>query len=283
MREVWTEGFAGMVRAARHAAGDGPEGGLLLRPGSTIWGSDVPLAAEFSYHRVLTSTNDHLKELVRSGAAGGRVVIAAEQTAGRGRLGRSWFSPPGGGVYVSLLLRPRIPPAATGWITLGAALALVRAAARHGITTGIKWPNDVLCRGRKAAGILVEAGSETRRLTWFVIGTGINLRPAHPMPAGLAERATTLEACAGRAVDADRLLADYLWELWELAPELAVGEDGEVPDCAAEIAGRLTHLGAPVTVRTARGEVSGVTVGLSSEGWLELDGGRTIMTGELLP
>ncbi|GEM_PF-522972 len=296
MYEAWAAGLAGMLRSLREdsgSAGAGPDsdhgarvdlegGGYLLRPALTAWGRDVPLAAELYYHPVTDSTNTRLKALLAGGAGAGTVVVAGAQTAGRGRHGRDWFSPPDGGLYVSLLLRPRAALDRPGWVTLGTALALVRAGTAQGIPLGIKWPNDVLCRGRKTAGILVEAGSDERRMNWLIIGTGINLYWTVPVPPEVAAGATTLESCAGRRIDPDRLMADFLQELWELTLEVLSGEDRGPPAWAGEVEAHLTHFDRPVTVRTGQGEVSGRTVGLSAEGWLLLDGGRRIMTGELV-
>jgi len=235
------------------------------------------------YFPSVTSTNDVLKTLAQAGARDGYVVVSGEQTAGRGRHGRTWYSPPGGGLYLSLLLRPEAPPGCPGWITLGAALALVRAGRVEGLELGLKWPNDLLCsRGGKVAGVLVESGTDDGGRPWLIIGTGINLRWGPDVPREVSLRATTLEACAGRQIAGDRLLARYLQECRDLVADALAGEKDAAPRWADEIRAALTHLDRVVTVRTAGGDVSGRTLGLSDEGWLLLDGGRTIMTGELI-
>lgn len=128
---------------------------------------------------VLSSTNTVLKTMAAEDAPAGTAVLAAEQTAGRGRLGRSFFSPPAGGLYLSLLLRPDLSPADAPRLTSCAAVAVAEAVEElSGRATGIKWVNDVYMDRRKICGILTEAGMdlETSRVSYVVVGIGINLR-----------------------------------------------------------------------------------------------------------
>lgn len=148
--------------------------------------------------REIDSTNAFLKAWAREGAPEGACVVADRQVAGRGRLGRSWWSPPGCGVYMSVLLRP--PPRRMGGVlSLMAGLAVAEgvadalAAAGPGPRPQLKWPNDVLLGERKFAGVLVEGGGEP--VPWVVVGMGINVNGA--LPARL-NRATSLETATGR-------------------------------------------------------------------------------------
>ena len=128
---------------------------------------------------VLSSTNTVLKTMAAEDAPAGTAVLAAEQTAGRGRLGRSFFSPPAGGLYLSLLLRPDLSPGDAPRLTSCAAVAVAEAVEElSGRSTGIKWVNDVYMDRRKICGILTEAGMdlETSRVSYVVVGIGINLR-----------------------------------------------------------------------------------------------------------
>lgn len=128
---------------------------------------------------VLSSTNTVLKTMAAEDAPAGTAVLAAKQTAGRGRLGRSFFSPPAGGLYLSLLLRPDLSPADAPRLTSCAAVAVAEAVEElSGRATGIKWVNDVYMDRRKICGILTEAGMdlETSRVSYVVVGIGINLR-----------------------------------------------------------------------------------------------------------
>jgi len=128
---------------------------------------------------VLSSTNTVLKAMAAEDAPAGTAILAAEQTAGRGRLGRSFFSPPAGGLYLSLLLRPDLAPADAPLLTSCAAVAVAESVAElSGRETGIKWVNDVYLDGKKICGILTEAGLdlESGRVSYVVVGIGINLR-----------------------------------------------------------------------------------------------------------
>src|SRR5690606_6342284 len=140
------------------------------------------------------STNDEAARLAAAGATQGTTVVAAAQTAGRGRLGRAWFSPPGAGLYASVVIRD---PRAAPLLTLAAGVAIaegIRAAA--GLPVEIKWPNDLvvdagLGRRRKLAGILTEGSSGVDGLQFVIVGFGVNLLPA-AYPADIADRATSL-------------------------------------------------------------------------------------------
>ena len=139
------------------------------------------LAPDVEVHDTLSSTNDRLRQLAVAGAPSGQAVIALRQTAGRGRQGRSFFSPPGTGLYLSVLLRPRDLPARDAvLLTPMAAVAVCEAAeSLCGVTAQIKWVNDVLVGGKKICGILTEAtclpGSDL--LDWAAVGIGVNLLP----------------------------------------------------------------------------------------------------------
>ena len=128
---------------------------------------------------VLTSTNTVLKTLAAEDAPAGTAILAAEQTAGRGRLGRSFYSPSASGLYLSLLLRPDLAPSDAPRLTSCAAVAVAEAVGElSGRDTGIKWVNDVYMNGKKICGILTEAGVdlESSRVNYVVVGIGINLR-----------------------------------------------------------------------------------------------------------
>lgn len=166
---------------------------------------------------VLPSTNTALKEAALGGAPHGAVLIADCQTAGRGRLGRAFFSPSGSGIYMSVLLRPALPlTVAAGRITTLAALAVSRAIFRaSGIETVIKWVNDLLIEGKKVCGILAEAVSIDEDNA-VILGIGINVKNT-AFPAELAEIATSLED-HGNPPDRNLLIAAILDELASLDP-----------------------------------------------------------------
>lgn len=131
---------------------------------------------EILYFEEIDSTNNYAKKIAYEGCKDGTVVIAEKQTSGRGRLGRTWESGKGEGIWMSVILRPDISPEAIQLITLASSVAVVKAIKdTTGIITGIKWPNDILLDGRKLCGILVEMSSELDRINFVVIGIGINI------------------------------------------------------------------------------------------------------------
>jgi BirA family transcriptional regulator, biotin operon repressor / biotin---[acetyl-CoA-carboxylase] ligase len=168
----------------------------------------------------LPTTMARAAELAAAGAPEGATVIAEEQTAGRGRLGRAWVAPPGTALLVSVVLRPAL---AAGQVWLVASLAGVAlvdavrealAAAGEGVKVGLKWPNDLLLDGRKAAGLLAEAGTGPGpgggRLPWVVLGMGVNVgQTAADFPEELAGRATSVALAAGRQIDRAALLGAW--------------------------------------------------------------------------
>ncbi len=164
----------------------------------------------------LASTNDLAKELAAKGAPEGTLVVAEAQSRGRGRLGRQWESPPGAGLYVSLLLRPVLPPTEMPQITLTTAVAVARAVTRvTGVVPGIKWPNDLLLDGKKLGGILTEMETESEQIRHLVVGLGLNVNnPA--FPPELAAIATSLALATGRSHSRVRLLQAWLEEFEEL-------------------------------------------------------------------
>jgi BirA family biotin operon repressor/biotin-[acetyl-CoA-carboxylase] ligase len=172
------------------------------------------------------STNDVARDLAARGADAGTVVLAEQQTAGRGRRGRAWHSPRGLGLFVSVLLRPAAPAhELTRW-TLGAAVAACEACRRlTGADVAIEWPNDLTWNGKKLGGVLAEARTAVARPAELVVGAGVNV--AHDLddfPDGLSSCATSLRlACGGRAPERERLADAYLRRLAGIARELDRG------------------------------------------------------------
>jgi hypothetical protein len=154
------------------------------------------LGRKFHYFFELDSTNRYARSLAEHGAVEGEVVIAEQQTRGRGRLGRPWISPPYLNLYFSVVLRPTLPAEHAPQITLAAAVAVADAVdAFSPIPAAIKWPNDILVDGKKLAGILIEGSTRPDRLEYLVLGIGINVNfPLEPMPPAIRGRATSLFA-----------------------------------------------------------------------------------------
>lgn len=169
-------------------------------------------------HRILhyfrtDSTNRVAMALATKGAEHGTVVVAEEQTAGRGRLGRVWYSEKSSGIYVSVILRPPLAPSAAPMLTLMAGLAVhVAIRSATGIISDIRWPNDVLVGGKKVCGILTEMNAEIDRLHAVALGIGINVNHRE-MPEELKSIATSLRAETGKPVSRALVLATLLKEL----------------------------------------------------------------------
>jgi BirA family transcriptional regulator, biotin operon repressor / biotin---[acetyl-CoA-carboxylase] ligase len=170
------------------------------------------------YYPAVESTNTTARTLAEEGAAGGSVVIAEEQLKGRGRRGRQWFSPPGKGLWFSIILRPDcIPPAAAAPVTLVAAAALGRCLrSETGLHVTLKWPNDLLLDGKKIGGILTELKGEAERVEYLIIGAGLNVNQGQSdFPPELRETAGSLALAAGRTFDRTALFLPLISALQE--------------------------------------------------------------------
>ncbi|MBQ6442851.1 MAG: biotin--[Lachnospiraceae bacterium] len=160
------------------------------------------------------STNLQAKRLAEEGASDGTLVVAECQTAGRGRLGRSFSSPQGEGIFMSVILRPEAPADQVSCLTLLAALAVQQGIGEiAGIGCGIKWPNDIIIHGKKVCGILTEMSMEERRVRHVVIGIGINCGN-RDFPEELKEVATSLFLETGRQIRKDALIRS-VWSAFE--------------------------------------------------------------------
>jgi BirA family transcriptional regulator, biotin operon repressor / biotin---[acetyl-CoA-carboxylase] ligase len=167
------------------------------------------------YFPVIDSTNVRARMIADRGAPEGTVVVAEAQLKGKGRRGRSWFSPAGEGVTVSVILRPRVPPSEAPQLVLMAAVAAAEALlAQAALPVSIKWPNDILVGGKKIAGILTEMRLAGDRIDHVVIGMGVNVNtPAESLPSEIAAIATSLCAVTGRTFSRAGLLRTYLEKL----------------------------------------------------------------------
>ncbi len=169
------------------------------------------LGRTIHHHESLGSTNEVAFRLAQDGAEHGEVVVAEQQTAGKGRRGRVWVSPPGLNLYFSAILRPELPPQRAPELTLVAAVALAEALREFGTEAAIKWPNDVQIEGRKVAGILTELSAEPERVHFVVVGVGVNLNSqAGHFPEELREVATSLALAKGERVSRSHFTAT-LW------------------------------------------------------------------------
>ena len=216
-------------------------------------------AFDVSFHESLPSTNVTARELAAEGASD-VAVVAERQTGARGRLGREWAAPPGG-VYVSLVCRPDLPVSQVPIYTLAAAVATTRAARELGVDAGIKWPNDVLVGPdeRKLAGILTEMEGEADRVSWVVVGIGVN---ANVSPEDIPETGTSLQEQVGPV---DR--AAFVRTLLSAFDDLRNDPDAVLPAWREHA---LT-LGERVRVETADGVVEGVALDVEFPGTLVVE------------
>jgi BirA family biotin operon repressor/biotin-[acetyl-CoA-carboxylase] ligase len=229
------------------------------------------------------STNNVALALGHEGEPHGAVVVAEEQTAGRGRLGRAWHSEKSSGIYVSVLLRPVLAPAQAPLLTLLAGLAARDAVAEQtGLRPDLRWPNDLLLHGKKFGGILTEMHAEPDRVQFVVIGIGLNANHTK-MPAGLETIATSLRLETGRQHSRLELLAKLLRHLDRYYNQfLAEG--------AAAILARFSEVssyarGKRVRIATTTETFTGTTAGLEPNGLLRVarDDGRTevVLAGDI--
>lgn len=229
------------------------------------------------YVEAIDSTQRLAAELAAEGAREGDAVLSELQTAGRGRMGRSWHSPPGKGLWCSIILRPSLPLTQAPLLTFLAAVAVCRSIRRSaGVPAMIKWPNDILVDGKKVCGILLESHAEGEHIRHVVagIGIGVNLEKSD-YPSELASIATSLRIEAGRPIDREALLADLMKELESLY-ELFLAE-GFQPIRALWEALNCT-VGRQIRVREASGTVEGTAEGMDPDGGLvvRLSDGSTV-------
>jgi BirA family biotin operon repressor/biotin-[acetyl-CoA-carboxylase] ligase len=221
-----------------------------------------------SYFSSCASTNDEAKTAMRAGAPNGATFIADEQTAGRGRRGREWFSPSGESLLFSVVVRPQLAADRLSALTLAAGLGVREAlAAFVDRPLMLKWPNDVLCRDRKLAGILVECETVNVPLG-VVVGVGINVG-VESFPAELAELATSLQRL-GATTAREALLVEVLRSMDHWIGAL---ESGELGKLAAALRQHDALLGRRVVVEG----VAGVAAGIDERGRLLLETSREVV------
>jgi len=269
-------------------AGAGPYHDALTRAAGRLG----RLASTVLFYPTVGSTNDIAARLTRDRQPGsdseGAVIVADEQTAGRGRRGHAWSSPAGAGLYVSVVLSPSRaecdPQRATGLLTLAAGVAISEAIeAAAGLATHLKWPNDVQAGGRKLAGILAEAATETSPVAPpVVLGYGINVRTGG-WPFEVARSATSIEAETGRAIGRDRVLVESLAALARRYDDLLAGRFDAILDAWRERA--PSAVGSRVRWTDGSGDHAGVTAGIDEHGALLVrvgDDVTRIVGGELV-
>ena len=286
---VWKKIVA--LREAGYDISSAPRSGYVLRSApdrliETEISQDLQTALvgqKIICYDTVDSTNLVLKNLAREGAEDGTVVVADSQGTGRGRMERAFFSPPGKGIWVSILLRPTFLPQDAPKCTLMAAVAVARAMEAFGLRAEIKWPNDILHDGRKLVGILTEMSAEMDRVNYVVIGIGINVNIApEDFPAELRAIATSLMQMKGAPMPRVAFLQELLRALDDLYT--SVQREGFAPVLAAWREYAVT-LGQEVRVIGPAGvEFEGVAADIDAEGALLVDtaeGRRRVLAGDV--
>lgn len=236
-------------------------------------------------YKEIGTTNDEAKRLAREGEAENLVVLAERQTAGKGRRGRSFYSMGPEGVYMSLLLRPKLAFQDALKITTMTAVAVSRAIEKNcDVEVGIKWVNDLFIHGKKMCGILTEAGIdfETGDLEYAVVGIGVNVLKCD-FPEELRGIVTTLEDESGQQISRSKLTADILREMHDLYRELGRNEDS-VPSYHEEYVNRSIVLGKEVMVHAGAQTYPAKAVGIDKNVGLivETPEGRKVLdSGEV--
>ena len=234
------------------------------------------------YRERVDSTNNVAKKQADEGAPEGTIVVAEEQTGGRGRINRLFLSPFAKGVWFSLILRPNIPPMEVSKMTLLAAVAVARAIRHHGLTDcGIKWPNDILVKGRKMVGILTELNGSAEKVNYIIMGIGVNTGiTAEDLPKDLQSIVTSF-AREGVRVSRLALLETLLKEIEGLYQ--TVCRDGFAP-VLAEWRALSCMLGQDVTVTSIDKTFSGKAVDIDENGNLLVatpEGVEVVMAGDI--
>lgn len=233
------------------------------------------------YYPSIGSSNDLLKELAAQGASEGTLVIADEQTAGKGRLGRKWLAPPGTSLLLSLLFRPDLPPCQAPRLTMICSLAIAETIEElTGLPAGLKWPNDIFIGAKKAGGILTESGTTGGHLDYVIVGMGLNINLAISTLPELTGVATSLYQELGREVSRLEVLWKILAGIETRYKSLRRGESPR-----EEWAARLINLGRQVQATTPQGALVGWAEGVDADGALILrlpDGQRErILAGDV--
>jgi BirA family biotin operon repressor/biotin-[acetyl-CoA-carboxylase] ligase len=214
----------------------------------------------------VTSTNDVAKRLAREGAPEGTLVVAEEQTAGRGRQGRRWIAPAGSSLLISVVFRPSFLPAGLPHLLMASGLAAARAIEDStGLQVRLKWPNDILLGGRKTGGILIEAALSGEMIDHVVVGIGLNVNLDLAQVPEIVAFATSMSEELGGRVSRLRVLHSLLGSMER---EYLLLQDGESP--YGRWVARLGQLGQGVEIETPRGKESGILERVGEDGTLFL-------------
>lgn len=224
---------------------------------------------EIYYFDSIDSTNTKAKELAEEGHPSGTLVVADRQTAGKGRRGRSWESPTGIGIFMTLMLKPEINPNNASMLTLVAAMATTRAIRRvTGVPAMIKWPNDIVMNGKKVCGILTEMSAQFDYINHIVIGIGINVHN-EDFPEEIAQTASSIYLESGQHIHRASLIEAFLEEFEDVYAEYLKTEDME--GLMKEYDAMLVNRGRQVRVLDPKEPFEGKAMGITKKGELIVD------------
>ena len=244
------------------------------------------LGKKIHYFHQLDSTNLFAVKRAQEGGEEGEIVVAESQRHGKGRMGRSWFSPPGLNLYLSVILRPKLHPLHASQITLMSAVALAETAQFFvAEPVSIKWPNDILVNGKKLAGILTESSCDPDRIHYVIVGIGVNLNLSRELlPDALRDSATSLLMLTGKPIDRTAFVCRLIRSLDQWYGEL---ERKGFDRLAERWESFFALKGKRVRVEMAGQQVSGLASGIDKDGALILlleDGSRRrVLAGDVIP
>ena len=242
------------------------------------------IGQDIHYFKEVDSTNDVATYLAEEGAEEGTIVVAEIQNRGKGRRGKTWISPPGG-VWMSIILRPDIPPSKAPQLTLVTGVAVARTLKKElKLDVGIKWPNDILIGTKKVCGILTEVNASFNKVNYVIVGVGIDMNVDVPLfPPNLQTGATSLKKELDTEINGAMLVQKFLFEFENLYKKFI---EGKFPEILNEWRMLSKTIGNKVEIRTRGKTVRGEAVGINKEGILilELDDGslRKMISGECL-
>jgi BirA family biotin operon repressor/biotin-[acetyl-CoA-carboxylase] ligase len=256
-----------------------------LLPGEIQHGLQTQvIGKDIIFYESIDSTNNEAKRLAAKGAAHGTVVVAEEQGTGRGRLERKFFSPPGKGIWFSVILRPHFLPQDAPKCTLLSSVAVAMAMKKFGMQAGIKWPNDILWKGKKLVGILTELSAEMDRINYVVIGTGINVNiSAEEFPEELRDIAASLSMMKGEPLPRVPFFRAVLEAMDELYASIVTDGFGRVFEEWRRYTVTLGHEVNVIGV-TSDDVFSGLAADIDEDGALLVDtaeGRRRVLAGDV--
>ncbi len=216
-------------------------------------------------YQTIDSTNTEAKRCSMQGAVHGSVFVSEEQTGGKGRLGRKWISPPGAGLWFTLLLRPDCPPTEAANMTLVSGLAVCRAIRNlYGLDARIKWPNDIVLGSKKLSGMLLEMSTEENQVDYVLAGIGVNANTGS-FPEEIAYKATSLQLACGHDIRRAELLAAILNEF---EPLLELHQTHQTQRIMQDYRELCVSIGRQVSAQRPDGLLTGIAVDITESGEL---------------